>query len=188
MPLAPSSNPTAHGRADARRPRPGSATVRVTLLATLVLLAALTGIGGTYAYWSAEQSVDGAELRTGTAELKAAWAGESSAMPLLPGETTERTVELRNTGDVPLEITATTADRTGGFTLRMTAGPCEAVADTDSLGVTPVPVKTDGPDGSPLVLKQGEAASLCLTVGAADDLLPGQELSYVLMLEGKQVQ
>jgi predicted ribosomally synthesized peptide with SipW-like signal peptide len=186
MSPAPSSRPAGHTRAATRRPRPGSATVRVTLLATLVLLAALTGIGGTYAYWSDEQTVDGAELRTGTAELVAAWTGGSSATTLLPGETTDRTAELRNTGDVPLEISAATADRTDGFTLRMTAGACGAAADT--LGTTPVPVTTDGPDGAALVVKQGEAASLCLTVGAADDLLPGQELSYVLILEGKQVQ
>ncbi|ASK65513.1 hypothetical protein CFK39_06340 [Brachybacterium avium] len=161
--------------------RPGASTRRriaerllVAALTALVLTVVLSQMGGTYAYWSEEATVDAGTLTTGTAALTA--HGEpgpvSGLKPgeegLLPGDEVPWTVTLENTGDVRLEISVTATGTIAGVT-------------------QPVDVVLDDAD-SALLLEPGTEASrtLSLIVIAPDSLLPGETMDITLLFEGVQ--
>lgn len=160
-----------------------------TVVAGLVVVIALSGIGGTYAYWSDEQSLEGAVLSTGTATLSAAWTAEApTAQALLPGEAVRRTAELTNAGDVPLEITAAIGEDLRSVAVSTAASSCEKRAETATLSTAPRALTGPGTDGRAVVLQPGDTVPLCVTVQATTNLSPGQTAAFTLTLEGKQVQ
>lgn len=144
-----------------------SLTERLLLaaLAMVLLWVGLTSVGGTYAMWADEATVEGTSLTTGTAELSARWASrapESVWQNLLPGESASRELTLENSGAVPLEVTMSLDAQATGLELLPTHGPI-AIEPDQSLPVT-------------------------VELTATEDLRPGDEISVEILLEGTQIR
>lgn len=144
-------------------------------VAALVLVAALSGVGGTYALWSDQLTVDAGTLSSGTAELEASWNSEApDSSRLLPGDTVTRTAQLSNSGDVPLALSFSVSTGAAGFEVSVGAGAC-----TD---------RPQSSDDAEIVLSAGESIDACIAMTATPELAPGQKTDYTLTIDGKQVQ
>lgn len=190
--MSPAPNPRRGAHASPRsrgRVRRIIDTALLTVVAALVVLVALSGIGGTYAYWADQQTVPGAVLSSGTAALSITWTDKAPSAPaLLPGETARRGATLKNTGDVPLEITASIRKDIQGFAVSATARSCQDRAETAALSTAPSALTGSGTNGRPVVLNPGDTVPLCVSTQATTTLKPGQTASFTLTLDGKQVQ
>lgn len=137
----------------------------LTAVAAALLLVGLSSVGGTYAMWADEATVEGTTITTGTAELSARWASrapESVWQNLLPGESASRELTLENTGAVPLEVTMT--------------------LDAEARGLALLPVHT------PIVIEPGQSLPLTVELSATEDLHPGDEITVEILLEGTQIR
>lgn len=144
-----------------------SLTERLLLaaVATVLLWVGLSSVGGTYAMWADEATVEGTTITTGTAELSARWASrapESVWQNLLPGESASRELTLENTGAVPLEVTMT--------------------LDAEARGLELLPVH------APIVIEPGQSLPLTVELSATEDLHPGDEITVEILLEGTQIR
>ncbi|MFQ6484495.1 SipW-dependent-type signal peptide-containing protein [Brachybacterium epidermidis] len=189
MRTAPSSSSvadarTATGRAWELRRMP--APLRAAAFLALMLLAVLSGMGGSYALWSDQQSLEGGTVTTGTAALDAQWRDEGGTQMenLVPGQSGSRSAVLRNEGDTPLEISASaesSAMRVGAI-----AGACTSPSDAAGLDDDPVPLPSPSSGGT-LVLASQESAEVCVTFTAGPELTPGQTTTGTILFEGSQV-
>lgn len=161
----------------ASSPRRIAERLLVAAIAALVLLGALSSMGGTYAYWSDETALNGT-LETGSASLEATLLGPEEplhAENLLPGDTVPHQVALRNTGDVPLAVSVTASGTIAGA-----SHPLDVVADDTSIPtVGPVSLVELGP---------GESRTITLTVTAPDALGPDDTMDIALQFEGEQIR
>lgn len=144
-----------------------SLTERLLLaaLAMVLLWVGLTSVGGTYAMWADEATVEGTSLTTGTAELSARWASrapESVWQNLLPGESASRELTLENSGAVPLEVTMSLDAQATGLELLPTHGP--------------------------IVIEPDQSLPVTVELTATEDLRPGDEISVEILLEGTQIR
>lgn len=144
-----------------------SLTERLLLaaLAMVLLWVGLTSVGGTYAMWADEATVEGTSLTTGTAELSARWASrapESVWQNLLPGESASRELTLENSGAVPLEVTMS--------------------LDAEARGLELLPTH------APIVLEPDQSLPVTVELTATEDLRPGDEISVEILLEGTQIR
>lgn len=185
--------PAAPRPADAphERRRDGGARRALTSLgslgiAALVLVAALSGVGGTYAMWSDQQTVDAGTLSAGTAALEATWSGAApSAGTMLPGESVTREAQLHNSGDVPLALSIAATTGTAGIEVRG-AVTCDAATRATVVGASAVPLTAAG--GEAVVLPPGEGITACIAVTGTPELAPGAQFKYTIDLEGTQVR
>lgn len=139
------------------------------VLGLSVVLAALSTAGGTYAYWTDQARADAGSITTGTAAVEAAWSTSTDAhavQDLLPGETGRRALTVRNTGDVPLALTATTTGAAPGLESRL-----QGTADD-----------------TPVVLEPGAERTLTVEIRATTELAPGARSDLTITLDGKQVR
>jgi predicted ribosomally synthesized peptide with SipW-like signal peptide len=158
-------------------------------IATFVLLAALSGVGGTYAIWSDQQTVDGGTLTSGTAELEAIWLGDAPAHAnLLPGKSVPRDAQLHNRGDVPLALGISATTQSPGFEIRAAAGECAAEGRASAIGVDAGPLTSSASGDEAMVLQADESVSVCITVATTPELLPGEQLNFTIDIEGTQVR
>ena len=137
----------------------------LTAVAAALLLVGLSSVGGTYAMWTDEATVEGTTLTTGTAELSARWADstqESVWQNLLPGESAHRKLTLENTGAVPLEVTMTLHAEAPGLELL--------------------------PAAAPIVIEPGQSLPLTVELTATENLRPGDAISVEILLEGIQIR
>ncbi|PZP14291.1 MAG: hypothetical protein DI611_12410 [Brachybacterium faecium] len=144
-----------------------SLTERLLLaaLAMVLLWVGLTSVGGTYAMWADEATVEGTALTTGTAELSARWASrtpESVWQNLLPGESASRELTLENTGAVPLEVTMS--------------------LDAEARGLELLPTH------APIVIEPDQSLPVTVELTATEGLRPGDEISVEILLEGTQIR
>lgn len=155
-------------------------------IAALVLVGALSGVGGTYAMWSDQQTVDAGTLRTGTAELEATWSGAALAADgMLPGDVVTRETRLRNSGDVPLALGVAATAGTVGFEVRA-GDTCDAASRAAVAGAEAAPLISAG--GETVVLQPGEELTACIALTATPALAPGTRMTYTLDIEGTQVR
>lgn len=141
----------------------------LTVLGLVVVLAALSTAGGTFAYWIDDAPADAGSITTGTAAVEAAWTTSADAavfQNLLPGETGRRTLTVRNTGDVPLALTATATGAAPGLESHVQG----------SAGDTPV------------VLEAGAERTLTVEFRATTELTPGARSDLTITLDGKQIR
>ena len=185
-PAAPRPADAPHERRRAGGARRALSSLGSLGIAALVLMAALSGVGGTYAMWSDQQTVDAGTLSAGTAALEATWNGAApSADAMLPGDSATREAQLHNSGDVPLALSiAATAD-TAGFEVRA-GGTCEAATRAAVAGASAVPLAAA--EGGALVLQPGERITACIAVTATPALAPGAQVNLTLDIEGTQVR
>lgn len=182
----PVDAPAAHRRDGEGRRAPTS--LWSLAVATLVLVAALSGVGGTYAMWSDQQTMDAGTLSAGTAELTADWVGGAPASDnLLPGDSVTRTAQLHNSGDVPLALSVSAPTVAPGFTVRA-AVTCEALLHAPVLGASAVPMGPAATGESAVVIQPGDDLEACVAVTATSELVPSSQLTYTLEIEGTQVR
>ena len=144
-------------------------------IAALVLLASLSTMGGTYAFWSDETSLEAGTVTTGSASLEAALdtdQGELHAQNLLPGDEVPHQVTLRNSGDVPLAVSVTATGTINGVSHELAIGLDAPAAGSALLGELGV----------------GESRIVDLTVIAPDALGPESAMDIALEFEGKQIR
>lgn len=144
-----------------------SLTERLLLaaLAMVLLWVGLTSVGGTYAMWADEATVEGTSFTTGTAELSARWASRAPELVwqnLLPGESASRELTLENSGAVPLEVTMSLDAQATGLELLPTHGP--------------------------IVIEPDQSLPVTVELTATEDLRPGDEISVEILLEGTQIR
>lgn len=135
------------------------------VIAAMLLLAGLSNIGGTYAMWTDEATVEGGTITTGTASLTAQWDADDSEPTwsnLLPGESADRRLTLENTGSVPMEVTATLQAAVPGI---------ELVASS-----------------TPSMLEPGQELPLTVEIAATEDLHPGDEVHFTVQFDGRQIR
>lgn len=183
-PHRPVAAPSGHRRAGSARRALGR--LGALGVAAFVLVAALSEMGGTYAMWSDQQSMDAGTLTAGTAELDARWRGDApKGGNLLPGKTVTREAQLHNVGDVPLALSAATTTAAVGFEVRA-AGTCDAARGGPATGATAIPLLSGG--GEAVVLQPDQAITTCIAVTATPALVPGTRMTYTLDVEGRQVR
>lgn len=81
-------------------------TTFVAILASVVVLFAVLGTGGTYAMWTDRYEVPPMEISSGNAKLETYLVGSSEVGPLFPGESRSVPLMIDNEGQVDLEVTA----------------------------------------------------------------------------------
>lgn len=177
-------------RALARRPL--AERLLLATVATIMLMAGLSSVGGTYAMWRDSADLDAGTVTTGSASLTADWNSVSDAGPwhnLLPGEYTQQRLVLANTGDVPLELSATALTVADGFEVRVMAEAGEGTRlSTSALGAAAEPLSATGATGAAVVLDTGEAVDVWVEVTATDALSPGESVDFEIRFEGRQTQ
>lgn len=190
MPAAPTT-PGGTATREVRQPARIRRNLLISLVGAIVLWAVLANTGGTYAFWSSEATVDGGQISTGTAGLSADWASEQDEklwQNLLPGETARRTLTVTNTGDVRMELAASSTSATSGIALHVDEGECsEGSTGSRPLDGTFRNISSLRDQAQSVTLDHGEAVTLCVTVAATETLTPGAEIDVVLALEGKQI-
>lgn len=186
-----STTPAGAATREARRPARIRRNLLISLFAVLALWAVLANMGGTYAFWSTEVSVDGGAISTGTAGLSADWTAEQDEelwQNLLPGETAGRSLAVRNTGDVPMELAASSTSATSGIALHIHEGECgEGSTDSTVLDGTVRSIPSLSDQAQSVTLDPGDVVTLCVSVAATETLLPSAEIDVVLALEGTQI-
>lgn len=177
-------------RALARRPL--AERLLLATVATIMLMAGLSSVGGTYAMWRDSADLDAGTVTTGSASLTADWNSVSDAGPwqnLLPGEDAQQSLVLANTGDVPLELSATTPTTADGFEVRVMAEAGEGTRlSTSALGAAAEPLSATGATGAAVVLDTGEAVDVWVEVTATDALTPEESADFEIRFEGRQAQ
>ncbi|MCC9053338.1 SipW-dependent-type signal peptide-containing protein [Microbacterium sp. F2E] len=168
--------------AAAPRPTPLRRIAASAFVAATVVVAALSGIGGTYALWNSEAPADAGTVTAGSAGLTAAWSGAQTDQVwsnLLPGEFAQRPVVVTNTGAAPLALTVAVAG-TGAFEVRAATGACSGTALTAAAA-----------DGSALslgvTLQPAASTTICIEVRAAATASPGLTLWFAARFDGTQV-
>lgn len=146
-------------------------------LAGAILVGVVAG-GGTYALWNDTSILDAGTIHTGTAALGLSSA-HVDALNMLPGEIRGTVVELSNTGDADLDVTALLDAVSDRFEVRTAIG--HAGCGTDPIGGgTLNDVSTTGL-GS---LSAGATVELCVEVTALAALVPDDEFDFDVTLEG----
>lgn len=188
MPAAPTTRTVTANRA-ARRHARIRRNLSLSAVVTVVIWEVLANTGGTYAFWSAEEQLDGEPITTGTAALDAAWETPvgDDATGLLPGDSFRRTAHVRNTGSVPLSLSVSAPDQSAGHTMRAAIAGCADVGSAPVLGKSPVPLSETGSEDDAVVVPAGDEVSFCLEVETTPELAPNTQLHYTLMIEGTQV-
>jgi hypothetical protein len=149
----------------------------VAAIAALVLTAALSNMGGTYAYWSDESQLSAGTLETGSASLEATLLVPEEPLHagnLLPGDAVPHEVTLENTGDVPLAVSVTATGTIAGI-----AHPLEVGSGDTAASVVPA---------SLMELGVGESRTVSLEVVAPTALGPDDQMDITLHFEGEQIR
>lgn len=187
----PSSQRTRHGssRAAATSLQRGAGRLRLGGLLLVLLVAALASVNGTYALWRDSTTIDLGTVETATAGISARWDSGGTrpdAKNLLPGERVRQTLTVQNTGDVPLELSASLENARTGLEIRLQRSPAGAPLSSAALTTHPAPV----PDatGAAVILAPGATATLTAEVTATASLAPGSALDYSLIIEGTQTR
>jgi len=98
------------------------------LLVTAAVLAAVVLTGGARAYFTAQAEVKDNVITAGTVALAVTPAEAAlSIAPVAPGETVTRTVDVQNTGVLPLDAVTTVAKK-AGYTDLWNSLTCRAVS------------------------------------------------------------
>lgn len=164
----------------------------LTSIAVVLLFGGLSGVGGTYAMWRDQAEADAGTVSTGAASLTASWAadnGNAAWQNLLPGEAVKQNLTLKNTGDVPMELTATLATFGEGFEVRASAGPCpDNPLPTAALRTDAQPLASAQKLTTATVLNAGDTLDVCAEVTATDALAPGDHINFDLRFDGSQTR
>lgn len=144
-------------------PAPRSLTRRALLAAVtlLVLALAMLGMETAHALWQDQVSVESAPVTTGTAAVTAQWSSQNDAeawQNLLPGDQVQRDLIVKNTGDVPLALEASTANVT--FEVQLSE--------------------------SGLVLEPGEQTTMQVELTATTGLTPDAQDQLEIQIDGTQ--
>lgn len=170
--------------APARRPLTRRALVAAAT--ALVIAIVMLSMETAYAMWQDQADTDAGAIATGTAELTADWSGEvdsSSWQNLIPGDTEQRDITVKNGGDVPLALHAVLLSAPAGIELRMNGGSEDGPGPALSATLQPL-----SESGAPLVLEPHETASIQVVLTATPELSSGQQqLKLMIELEGRQV-
>jgi hypothetical protein len=167
----------------------GVGRLRLAGLLLVLLVAALAGVNGTYALWRDSTTIDLGAVETATAGLSARWDSGSTrpdARNLLPGERARQTLTVQNTGDVPLELSASLETARTGLEIRLQRSA--AGAPLTSAALTTQPASVPDAAGSAVILSPGATATLTAEVTATAALAPGASLDYSLIIEGTQTR
>lgn len=191
---APSRYGGSATRAGTRR-APGQRLLAERLLlaaiAVIVLVAGLSSMDGTYAMWRDQTDADAGTLTSGTASLAAAWSpdhDESRWQNLLPGESVQRELALTNTGDVPMEVSATVPEVTEGLEIRALAGTAVEPLSSPALGATELPLAVAEAPGASALLEAEESVHVTVEITATETLTPGDQVHFNLQFEGRQTR
>lgn len=189
MRIAQTTTTAARPTADGRR---ASSAIRTLFAAgglAVVLGAALSGVGGSYALWNDSAVVDAGSISAGTPGIEAQWAaGHDDALwqNLLPHESRRQQFTLTNTGDVPMALSANAA-AAPGFEVRMLGSSCPTTAlATAALNGTPTALLPAAGDTEPVTIAAGAALSGCLEVRVAADAMPASESTFSITIDGTQ--
>ncbi len=189
MPAAPTTHGGPAARA-ARRPARPRRSLLHGLIAVIVLWVALATAGGTYAFWTAEATVDAGTVSTGSAALEARWTAPEEARQLrnlLPGETATRSLTIANTGDVALALSAARSRPARGHDLTLSEGHCgNGAAVTSPLHDAAQTIPSAVGSGPDAIARPGTEIELCLHVTATTDLTPGTETALSVRIGGTQ--
>ena len=146
---------------------------------------ALLSAGGTYALWNDDAAMSGTVITAGILDLEVNGTLASSHWTnLLPGEHHVQFVEVENTGNIPLDLSALpaqTGGQLGSFELRLelvddgdacsaVIGGADSLGDTVGLGIMP----------------PASVSRLCVDVTLSVTGQPGHEADFSLTLTGGQ--
>lgn len=161
----------------------------VAVLGLVMVFAGISTAGGTYAFWNDSATTDAGTLSTGTAVLEAKWAHEDEHNDaLLPGEFDHREVNLRNGGDVALEISLAGSVDSPGFRLKGAAGSCNDGNPMKSFQGDATPLPSAGGRSGTFTVAPDSTSLVCVAIEATEDLEPGHGSSFTIRIEGKQAQ
>jgi hypothetical protein len=93
---------------------------------------------------------------------------------------------VQNTGDVPLELSASLETARTGLEIRLQRSA--AGAPLTSAALTTQPASVPDAAGSAVILSPGATATLTAEVTATAALAPGASLDYSLIIEGTQTR
>ncbi|MBX3094476.1 MAG: SipW-dependent-type signal peptide-containing protein [Cryobacterium sp.] len=152
---------------------------------TVGIFAAVLSAGGTYALWNDDTAIDGPVVTSGVLDVELSGVLESTHWSkLLPGERHVQFVVVTNTGNIPIDLSALSAQTSGdpgSFELRL-----ELVGEADACS-SPIP----GADalGSTVglgIMAPGEVSHLCVDVTLSATALPGDDADFSLTLTAGQ--
>ncbi|MBN2839486.1 MAG: hypothetical protein JXP37_00815 [Coriobacteriia bacterium] len=131
------------------------------LLTYAAIIATMLSIGGARAYFTAQTEVKDNMITAGTLSMSVEPTSSAlSVEGLIPGETINRTIEVRNSGTVDCEA-VTSAAKKAGITDFWTALQCRAVCDGVELYDGPLStLKT-----APVRVDAGSAVQITYAVG-----------------------
>lgn len=175
-------------------------SVRTTAAALAVaVVLAVVGATGAYALWSAQRSVPGGVITTGSAGLVVSGATAMSAAQLYPGQSSTGELTVTNTGTVALGLrvdAVTSSAATGSPSQALTNALTMRLWPKTGTGCTTPPATPawTGRVGSPggdlgLVLPAGGSQPLCLGLtleATAASTAQGATTSLALLLGGVQ--
>lgn len=103
---------------------------------------AVCAAGGTYALWNGQRSIPSATIQTGTVGLTvnnapSAVVDGTAWSKLLPGDVVSQQVTLKNTGNVPGTVTASTTGALGPLLVHLKKGACTSTIVGTSSTVLP---------------------------------------------------
>lgn len=152
---------------------------------TIGTFAAVLSVGGTYALWNDDASISGSEITSGVLDVSVTGSIDSTHWSkLLPGEHHVQYVVVTNTGNVPLDLSALTAQTdgdVGSFELRL-----ELIDDGDACS-SPIPgADALGSNVGLGIMAPADVAHLCLDVTLSGTAQPGDDADFSLTLTADQ--
>lgn len=191
------------GRHAATRPR----HTRRALVAAVLAVATLAGVGGTYAYWTDQVEVSGVDLQAGTIDLKVDGADSVTTFTALnitamvPGNTVAGVLTVSNAGTAPLTyyVDATATNPLGAALVAKVTGAATTTGSTPTAtcgGTTLSPSGTTfaaslvGSSASPRTLAVGASETLCVQATLpvdADSSLQGSTSALTFTFHASQV-
>lgn len=152
---------------------------------TVGTFAAVLSAGGTYALWNAEAPLEATEITSGILNMSVTGSLDSSHWSkLLPGEHHVQFVVVTNTGNIPVDLSALSAQTdgdSGSFELRL-----ELVDEADACSS---PISGADALGSTVglgIMAPGAVSHLCLDVTLSGTALPGHDADFSLTLTAGQ--
>lgn len=179
-------------RIDARTDSPRRrlrAQLRLIAAASLLLLTGLSGVDGTYAMWREQADIAGPAIESGTSSLTVEWDSgteHSSSPDLLPGDSVTQRATVTNTGDVPVSLSGLVDAPTPGLEFRVVGGDAQTPLTSSTLGAKAQPIRSSVASGAALVLGPGQSAGITVEHRATEDLAPGADVAFEVIIEGTQ--
>ncbi len=151
----------------------------VTAAVAIAIVASIAVSGGTFALWSNTQNVSAGTVSSGTITLTVN-SGSTVALSgttwstLLPGDSVQQQVTLKNTGNVSATVSGTTTGLFGPLLVHTAKGACAGTLSGTSSTVSPTTIGT---------FAAGETATACIQVSlplTAANAAQGTSQSFTL--------